>query len=265
MSSTKRRFEYIKGSSNKFYEITIASPRDTERWTVTTSWGRIGRVPTSRTQQFGSKTNATYYSSERAREKIKKGYQEITLPPTKPIIKVPSVEKIKLPTVWPSLRGDLLPGEVAIYEKYNDKRTKQRRIAIATKYKTLVLKDLPEETQSIRKAAWLYLRYAYLKYLLSMSLYKPAMQEGVASTVTALKEKLKNLSDKEKAFIDAGLKKFSKRKGKLSLSECEAGINYFVDSMICEIEEKQTAALGGVSRKRVRVLARRKKNKQDKS
>ena len=276
MIQTTRRLEFKQGSSNKFYEVRIDWTPD--HWSVNTKWGRIGTTGTERSVTFNGRSEARRFANRKISEKLNKGYIETTSgnwedleytvdkdkteKATKAIDKVPGniqkQTKVKLPRVWSKLQKDLLPGERAIYEKHDDNRTSQRRKNIASKWKVLVETTVPsEETTEVRKSAWLYLRYTYLRYLANVNSYTPAVQESAQATVSLLRKKLQELPDNQKAVIDAALKKYSDKTGPLSLAECEAGVNNFIDTLTLEIKEKEKVGLGGVSRKRAKMLARR--------
>jgi len=244
----------------KIEQITIG-------WNVSTRWGRIGNTGTEQNRTFYHKVLAEQFAEQKVLEKAKKGYKEII---TKTLVKVSqnseiptlsntqSKSEVKLPRVWSKLQNDLLSGERVIYEKHNDKRTKQRRFHIASKWKLLISTPSPsEEIANIRKSAWLYLRYTYLRYLANVNSYTPAVQESARATVGLLYKKLQELPNNQKAVIDASLKKYSEKTGPLSLAECEAGVNHFVDTLTAEIKEKEKVGLGGVSRKRAKILARK--------
>lgn len=70
--SSKRRFEFQDGGSNKFWEI---SKDDSD---VTTVWGRIGTDGQSKTKSFGSLALAEKEYEKLVKEKTGKGYLEVT-------------------------------------------------------------------------------------------------------------------------------------------------------------------------------------------
>ena len=255
-----RRFEFTQGSSNKFYEVTVS--QDGSKWNVKTKWGRIGQLGSEQNRKFASKGPADRFALKKISEKTRKGYVEITDdgPQERKSPHQEESKDVKLPKVWSKFQEELLPGERAVYEKHDDTRTKQRRQAIATRWKNLVESDAPnEEIKAVRKAAWLFLRYTYLNYLVSVSVYKPATHETARATVTLLHKKLKKLPENQRRVIDESLQKFTSKSGPLSLAECENGVNAFVEQLVHEIREKEKVGLGGVSRKRAQMLARRLK------
>ncbi len=65
-----RRFEYVKGSSSKFWEIEVQGKK------VTTRWGRIGTVGQSKSATLGSPALATAATDKQIREKLAKRYTE---------------------------------------------------------------------------------------------------------------------------------------------------------------------------------------------
>lgn len=259
-----RRFEYKEGSSNKFYEISVVNENG---WKVKTKWGRIGALGQMQEIPCPSEWRAKQVANQKIYQKTRKGYQEVTggkkyrQPGSPPeVMELKESDKIRMPTHWAKFKSELLPGEIAIYEKYEDPRTSARRKALAQRYKELVLdKAEDEDVQKVREAAWLLLRFTYLQYLVQVSTYKPAAHELARATVTALKKKLIELPDNQKAAVDKGLKNFTTKSGPLSLAECDQGVNSFVDMMSHEIKERKKIGLGGISRKRARILARKKK------
>lgn len=262
--TNKRRFEFSQGSSDKFWEIEWISSVETERsWRVISSYGRIGNKAQISSKSFYSKKAVDHFISTKISEKLKKGYVDVTPDISKEKVLVEKKKKeIKLPRVWSRLRDQLLAGELAVYEKYDDSRTKQRRNDIASKYKVLVeIKEQNQELKDVNKAAWLYLRYTYFRYLSSMGIYNPGVSEALIDTVSQLRDKLLALPDNQKKAIDESLKKFTNKVGPLSLSECEQGVNAFLEEMILEIKEREKTGPGGISRKSARIIARRLKIK----
>jgi DNA ligase-1 len=71
-SSAKRYFEFVEGTSNKFWEV----------WTngceLTTRWGRIGTDGQSKSKTFATAAAAQAEHDELVAEKLGKGYREIT-------------------------------------------------------------------------------------------------------------------------------------------------------------------------------------------
>jgi predicted DNA-binding WGR domain protein len=65
-----RHFEFIGGSSAKFWEATVAGCN------VTVCFGRIGTEGQSRTKTFGDAAAAQRHADKLIGEKIKKGYAE---------------------------------------------------------------------------------------------------------------------------------------------------------------------------------------------
>ena len=66
------RYEFVEGTSKKFWEIGIAG-KD-----VTTAWGRIGTPGASKTKAFASPAAAQKEHDKLIAEKTKKGYEEKT-------------------------------------------------------------------------------------------------------------------------------------------------------------------------------------------
>ena len=267
-----RRFEYKEGSSNKFYEIFVVS--EDNGWTVKTKWGRIGTLGQGQSIPCNSKYRAERILEEKVSQKLRKGYQEVTggqqykdtsadVSTAKDLQEAET--EVKLPRVWNKLKNELTSGERAIYEKYNDPRTKKRRNQVVSKWKDLVQSPCDnEEVKEVRKSAWLFLRFTYLHYLASVNSYKPATHELARATVGLLRKKLQELPEQQKAAINDGLKKFTNKSGPLSLSECDNGVNAFIETMVHEIREREKVGLGGVSRKRAKMLARRIQARKEK-
>jgi predicted DNA-binding WGR domain protein len=92
------RYEYVGGSSRKFWEIEKPRCADGKwgDWLVTVVFGRIGTAGQSHTKVFGSKWTAESYYSSKVSEKVGKGY----------------VPKGKIATVSPKLQqiqGSAIP------------------------------------------------------------------------------------------------------------------------------------------------------------
>lgn len=271
--AAKRRLEFKQGNSNKFYELTI-SETNSGTWNLNTKWGRIGTFGTEQNRAYTGPATVYFKANEKIKEKLKKGYEEVTsgkwesVPSEKKEVKenfsLPNVlneKDIKLPKVWSKVREDLIPGELAVYEKYNDGRTKQRRNSLASKWKSLIEPNLKnKKIRDLHRVAWLFLRYTYLNYLSQVSSYKPAAMEAVRATVGQLKNNLNEVPDDQKEQIDSELKKFTCKLGPLTLKECEEGVNSLVDKLSKEIKEQERTGLGGVSRKRAKMLARKLNN-----
>jgi predicted DNA-binding WGR domain protein len=67
-----RRFEYIAGSSAKFYEITV------EACTVRVRYGRIGTDGQTSTKSFADAASAQGHAGKLVAQKTGKGYVECT-------------------------------------------------------------------------------------------------------------------------------------------------------------------------------------------
>lgn len=70
-SSDKRRFEFVDGKSNKYWEIQL------HRTSFTVSWGRIGTAGQTQTKDFPTEGKAQHEYEKLVEEKLKKGYEEI--------------------------------------------------------------------------------------------------------------------------------------------------------------------------------------------
>ena len=66
-----RRFEYVEGTSAKFWEIT-ANNRE-----VTVRYGRIGANGQTQTKSFTSETAADEHAQKQIAAKLAKGYHEL--------------------------------------------------------------------------------------------------------------------------------------------------------------------------------------------
>lgn len=69
----KRHFEFVSGSSCKFWEVVISGCR------VTVSFGRIGTAGQQQTKEFADAASAQRHAEKQIAEKLRKGYLE-TLP-----------------------------------------------------------------------------------------------------------------------------------------------------------------------------------------
>jgi predicted DNA-binding WGR domain protein len=67
---TKRRFEYVEGSSDKFWEIEIDGS------SVTVRFGRNGTSGQSSVKNFADVAKAEKHAESMIAEKLKKGYTE---------------------------------------------------------------------------------------------------------------------------------------------------------------------------------------------
>jgi predicted DNA-binding WGR domain protein len=65
-----RHFEFINGSSRKFWEISLSEN------TFTVRFGRIGTLGQSQTKRFGDEAQAKREADKLIAEKVKKGYVE---------------------------------------------------------------------------------------------------------------------------------------------------------------------------------------------
>jgi len=65
-----RRFEFVGGSSQKFWEISVSGSSFTVRF------GRIGTAGQSQTKNFANEDKAKREAENLIAEKIKKGYAE---------------------------------------------------------------------------------------------------------------------------------------------------------------------------------------------
>ena len=72
-STGARRFEFVEGSSSKFWEVAVAGAA------MTTTWGKIGGSScSSKTKTFASDSAAQAEAAKLVAEKTRKGYVEKT-------------------------------------------------------------------------------------------------------------------------------------------------------------------------------------------
>jgi predicted DNA-binding WGR domain protein len=69
-----RRFEFIAGSSYKFWEVHVHQKE------VTVRFGRIGTAGQTQTKTFLDPATAAKHAEKLIREKTAKGYQEVSEP-----------------------------------------------------------------------------------------------------------------------------------------------------------------------------------------
>jgi predicted DNA-binding WGR domain protein len=274
-----RRFTYRQGNSNKFWEIAkVKGPTKplATTWNVVTRWGRIGTAGQTQIKPFNTEWSAASFMGDKIREKEKKGYQEEDDASDNWLSFIPIAEgisvnesrvehtykeskDIKFPAYWKKIKKELLPGELAIYEKYDDSRTKERRNVVAKYYKILFINtDDNQELQEVYKSAWTMMRFISLKYLVSTSPYKPAARDAGSATVSELQKALASIPSDHKMVIDKGLKEVTNGKTKvLSLKQSKQGVDEFLEILTQQVKERQKIGPGGVSRKRARMLARK--------
>jgi predicted DNA-binding WGR domain protein len=81
------RYEFVEGTSNKFWEITLDGA------SFTTVWGKVGTQGQSTTKSFDGPTKAKLEYDKLVAEKVKKGYREVqqgaTTTPPKPAVAPP--------------------------------------------------------------------------------------------------------------------------------------------------------------------------------
>lgn len=70
-SRARRRFEFVEGSSSKFWEIELSGT------TYTTTWGRIGTAGSSKTKECPTEARAALEYDKLVEEKTGKGYEEV--------------------------------------------------------------------------------------------------------------------------------------------------------------------------------------------
>jgi predicted DNA-binding WGR domain protein len=73
-ATTTRRFEFVEGSSSKFWEVSVNGNE------VTMRFGRIGSTGQTQTKSFSDQAAPTKQAEKLVSEKLKKGYLEIGSP-----------------------------------------------------------------------------------------------------------------------------------------------------------------------------------------
>ena len=66
-----RRFEFVGGSSAKFYEVNVSGCQ------VTVRYGRIGTEGQTQTKTFGDTVAAQKHADKMVAQKLGKGYHEL--------------------------------------------------------------------------------------------------------------------------------------------------------------------------------------------
>ena len=66
-----RHFEFVEGSSSKFWEVTAKDNA------VTVRYGRIGTDGQTQTKSFGDTAASQKHADKLIAEKLKKGYSEV--------------------------------------------------------------------------------------------------------------------------------------------------------------------------------------------
>ena len=69
-ASQPRHFEFVEGSSNKFWEVSVSG------CDLTTAWGKIGTSGQSKTKTFATAEKAQAEMDKLIAEKTDKGYEE---------------------------------------------------------------------------------------------------------------------------------------------------------------------------------------------
>lgn len=95
-----RRFEFIGGTSAKFWTIDVVGIN------VTVRFGRIGSAGQIHTNGFTYESQANRYAAKMVAEKLGKGYHEVrtTAPKTSAAIKIPVPPKAPAPPAVRSLQ-----------------------------------------------------------------------------------------------------------------------------------------------------------------
>ena len=72
VTGIRRRFEFIEGTSSKFWELEVNGVQ------VTVRFGRIGTAGQSETKTFQNAEAAAKHADQKSREKLRKGYRELS-------------------------------------------------------------------------------------------------------------------------------------------------------------------------------------------
>lgn len=99
----QKRYEYIGGSSRKFWEIDPVHREDDDIFVVRVKFGRIGTAGQTHTKIFSYSTSADRYRDGKIEEKLRKGYKLITPKATpvqkaNPLLYIPTdtpIQKVK--------------------------------------------------------------------------------------------------------------------------------------------------------------------------
>lgn len=67
----KRRFEFVEGTSSKFYEVEISGNA------VSVTFGRIGTAGQTQAKHFANAAEAQQHATKQIAQKLKKGYVEL--------------------------------------------------------------------------------------------------------------------------------------------------------------------------------------------
>ncbi len=95
-----RRFEFVGGSSYKFWTISEPKQIDDYEWSVTVHYGRISKTDQSHTKICGTKWSADKYYIRKIQEKEREGYKEKPVPiqaPKQKTVSCPSYASILIP------------------------------------------------------------------------------------------------------------------------------------------------------------------------
>lgn len=68
-----RHFEFVEGTSSKFWELSVSGSD------VTVRFGRIGTDGQTQTKSFGDAAEAQKHADKLIVEKTKKGYEEVAV------------------------------------------------------------------------------------------------------------------------------------------------------------------------------------------
>lgn len=93
-----QRYEYIGGSSRKFWEIDPVHQEGDDEWVVRVKFGRLGTAGQTHSKVFGWKTAAERYRTSKVEEKLRKGYTLKNAP--KPIQKAQPTFTQTVPWDW---------------------------------------------------------------------------------------------------------------------------------------------------------------------
>jgi predicted DNA-binding WGR domain protein len=72
VTTSTRRFEFVEGTSSKFWSVVVSGA------TVTVHFGRIGTAGQRETKTFADGAKASKHAATKINEKLRKGYAEVS-------------------------------------------------------------------------------------------------------------------------------------------------------------------------------------------
>jgi hypothetical protein len=166
-------------------------------------------------------------------------------------------EAIELPDNWNELKSRLTPGEIIVYEKYNNSETEKRRNSLSKTYKKLSeMEESSTEAKELLNASFTFLRCAYLHTLMSTNIYKPGITDILSICVNELTKSLNELDNKYRGQIDKILSKYKDniKFKKLTIKRTEEGAIYCFKQLSLQFKIRENLNSDGVNRKRFRHI-----------